>query len=378
MALRKRGKQGFYSAYFRTVKARPDGSLKYATVTVCLGTADLITAKAMEAELMAKNAAARLHQRAKAQMIKLEVAAGARPVEDMPVITRDHRRKRLLLADGAATAEKYREVSPDSLKIWNRFIRNVPVKYFDEVTPEVALAYLQERYGHPDKGKSFNNNKSALSGIFKFCMVDAGVTVNPFNVIPIRRFSSDHQRPFTEEEFIRIWNAAKEPWKTACLIAWHTGLREETVFNLRWSRLDGDVITAKPGKTARFGREVQIPLHPQVLERMQELPRVNDFVFGCFKFSRKSSGFKLYFGELLDSLGIVESEQGLVNFNCFRNSFITRCDEENLPRHATRGVVGQVEDRVTDLYSHDLVTARMIQRFPWVKLDKMDKIEKNS
>lgn len=370
MALRKRGKKGTYHAYFRTVKARPDGTLKYAMVTVNLGTADLLTAKAMEAELMAKNAAARLHQRAQAHLIKLDVAAGLRPEGDTPVITRDKRRKRLKLADGIATAEKYREVSPDSRKIWKRFVKGVSVTYFDEVTPEVALAYLHGRYGDPDRGKSFNNNKSAISGIFKFCMVDAGVNENPWQVIPDRRFESDHQRPFTEEEFKRIYAAAKEPWKTACLIAWHTGMRQETVFNLRWSKLDGDVITAKPGKTARFGKEVQVPLHPQIMKRLAELPRVDDKIFSCFKFSRKSSGFKLYFGNLLDSLGIHDEGEKIVNFNCFRDSFITRCDELAVPRHATRGVVGQRSDAVTDLYSHDLVTARRIQAFPWVCLEE--------
>lgn len=368
MALRKRGKKGYYSAYFRTVKARPDGSLKYATVTVNLGTSDLLTARAMEAELMAKNQAARLHQRAVSHMIQLDIAAGVRPPEDLPVITREKRRKRLRLADGLATAEKYREVSSTSRKLWNRFVRSVGCSFFDEVTSEVAFDYLQENFGDPDKGKTFNNNKSALSGIFKFCLVDAGMNENPFAVIPVRRFVSEHQRPFTEEEFKRIHAAAVEPWKTACLIAWHTGMREETVFNLKWSRLEGDVITAMPGKTARFGREVQVPLHPQVIERLSQLPRVDDHVFGCFKFSRKSSSFRAYFGKLLDSLGIFSTAQAIVNFNCFRDSFITRCDEHNVPRHATRGVVGQNSDDVTDLYSHDLVSARKIQELPWVNL----------
>ena len=50
MALRKRGKAGFWHAYFRTVTARPDGTLKYAMRTVNLGTTDYTTARAMEAE----------------------------------------------------------------------------------------------------------------------------------------------------------------------------------------------------------------------------------------------------------------------------------------------------------------------------------------
>ena len=58
MALRQRGKHNFWHVYYRTVVARPDGSLTYATKTVNLGTADLIEARALEAEYMAKNRAA--------------------------------------------------------------------------------------------------------------------------------------------------------------------------------------------------------------------------------------------------------------------------------------------------------------------------------
>lgn len=369
MALRKRGKNGTYHAYFRTVMSLPDGRLKYATTTVNLYTCDLIEARALEAELMAKNKAARMHQRATAKIRQLEVAAGMRPVEDLPrPIIREQRKRRLKLADGIATAEKYRHVSRDSAKIWNRFVRDAGCVYFDEVTSDLALAYLQKKYGGPESGKSFDNNKSALSAIFKFCMVDAGVELNPFSVIPMRRFKSQHQRPFTEEEFRRIYRAAAEPWKTAALIAWHTGLREESVFNLEWGKLDGDVITVTPGKTARFGRSVQIPLHPQVMQRLSELPRVNGKIFGCFKFSMKSSGFRLYFGQLLSSLGITDNEIGIVNFNSFRDSFITRCDEAGIPRHAIRGIVGHLKDEVTDLYSHDIVSARQVQQLRDVKL----------
>ena len=82
MALRKRGKNGYWHAYFRAVLSNPDGTLRYALRTVNLGTTDLVTARALEAELMAKNRAARLHQRAEAHMTRLDIEAGLRPASD--------------------------------------------------------------------------------------------------------------------------------------------------------------------------------------------------------------------------------------------------------------------------------------------------------
>ena len=372
MALRRRGKENFYHAYFRTVVSLPDGRLKYAMTTVNLGTTDLVTARALEAELLKKNKAVRLYQRANARRIQMEIAAGARPADgaegEVPI--HEHRKKRLQLKDWQEAIEQYRTISKDSAKIFNRFVERCGLKYFDEVTPESALAYLQSNYGGSGKGKSFNNNKTALNTIFRYLLIDAGMSESPFSRIPNRKHRANHQRPFTEEEFIRIYEAAQEPWKTASLIAWYTGLREESVFNMRWSFIDGDVLTIMPGKTARYGRAVRIPLHPEVQRRLLELPKVNDFVLGCFRYNRETSSFRRSFGLLLDSLGIVSGPEGLVNFNCFRDSFITRCDEAGIPRHATRGVVGHVKDETTDLYSHDLKTARLIQNLPSVKLDK--------
>ena len=374
MALRQRGKNNYWHAYFRRVVALPDGRLKYSTVTVNLGTADLIEARALEAELMRKNREARLHQRYLARMARMDAEATADPNAPAPEYrpVREHKRKRLKLAEWRTAAEKYRRISEDTARIFNRFVKGVPVRYFDEVTPEIALRYLQQAYGGDGKGKSFNNNKTALNSVFRFLLVDAGLSISPFAAIPNRQHTAQHQRPFTEDEFKRIYRAAPEPWKTACVIAWYTGMREETVFNLKWSDIEGDVVTKKPGKTARYGRAVEVPFHPEVLKRLAQLPHVNDYVLGWPPAKRNNGAFMTQFGKVLDSLGIVDDARGIVNFNCFRNSFITTCDREGLPRHATRGVVGQRSDEITDLYSHDLTTARRIQSFPTVDLDTLE------
>ena len=345
--------------------------MKYTTTTVNLGTNDLREARALEAELMRKNRETRLHQRYLAHLARLDHDATATPGEAAPDLrpVREHKRKRLKLADWRTAAEKYRKISADTAKIFERFVRGVPVRYFDEVTPEIALQYLQARYGEEGKGKSFNNNKTALNSVFRFLLVDAGMSMSPFAAIPNRQHNAEHQRPFTEDEFKRIYHAAAEPWKMACLIAWYTGMREETVFNMRWSDLEGDVLTRKPGKTAQYNRAVQIPFHPEIMKRLDTLPRVNEYILGLPPAKRRNNSFHRYFGALLDGLGITADARGIVNFNCFRNSFITRCDELGLPRHATRGIVGQVKDKTTDLYSHDLATARRVQSFPAVKLD---------
>ena len=218
-------------------------------------------------------------------------------------------------------------------------------------------------------GKNFNNIKSALNAVFRLTLLDSGMDESPFAKIPNRSLSSKHQRPFTEAEFVRIYRAAPEPWKTAVLIAWFTGLRQKDVFLLRWDQIQGDVLTTTPAKTARFGRAVQIPIHPQLAEVLKNLSRCGERVLGAWEYDPKSISFRRAFGHILRSLGIVDNVHGKVVFNSLRDSFITRCDEAGVPRHAIRGIVGHRKDNMTDLYSHDLKSARQVQRLPRVKLE---------
>jgi len=364
MALRIRGRDGFYHAYYRRVVSVGKGVLRRVMTTVNLGTADLATARVMEAELLARAKAARLHQRFLARLAREDADAGRAPAEEVPKYVTEHRRRRLPMDKALETAAKYRPVSATAAKLFRAFAKAVKVRYMDEVTPEMAFSYLEGKAS----GKTYNNTRSALNAVFTRTLMESGIGASPFGLIPTRVNASRHQRPFTEEEFRRIYRAAPEPWRTACLIAWFTGLREKDVFTLEWGQIEGDVIRLTPAKTRRFGRGVEIPVHPQLAAALAEVPRCGPRVLGAWPYRPGSGGFQTSFTALLKSLGIEGGEGFVVNFNSLRDSFVTRCDEAGIPRHATRGMVGHVRDEQTDLYSHDLATARRVQCLPFIDL----------
>lgn len=179
-----------------------------------------------------------------------------------------------------------------------------------------------------------------------------------------RKVSSVSQRPFTRDEYRRILDVAEEPWRSAVQIAWFTGLREKDVFTLKWTEIAGDLIRKLPAKTARFRREVLIPIHPSLAAVLQSLPRKGERVLGAWKYNPNYIGFRRAFGDILTRAGIEGGDGGRVCFNSLRNSFISRCDAAGIPRHAVRGIVGHVSDDMTDLYSHDETSARLIQTLP--------------
>ncbi|UKI31429.1 MAG: hypothetical protein L6W00_27215 [Lentisphaeria bacterium] len=61
--------------------------------------------------------------------------------------------------------------------------------------------------------------------------------------------------------------------------------------------------------------------------------------------------------------GVLSDERGIASFGSFRKNFITRCDKIGMRRTATRGIVGQVSDEITDIYSTDYAGALVIKKF---------------
>ena len=360
MAIRKRGKSSLYHAYFRGLDERPDGSLVMVTREVCLHTSDAITAAALDQQLREREKKHRAELRARAFARQLMSPDVSTPVSAVtPVL--EHRKTRLRLDAALDAASKYADVSPTAARIWRRFARFVTVDYMDQLTPQIVHGYL----GQYEHGKTYNQRRWAIGRICALTRMESGLDQSPVDVIPSRRNDSRHQRPITEQEFIRLYQAAPEPWHTAVLIAWHTGLRERDVAALRWDQIRDGTILTTPGKTARFGRSVQIPVHPQLAAALDELPRVSDYVLGAWlKRGQVQSQHRRQFALILRSVNITDTDAGIVCFNSLRDSFVSRLDAAGIPRHAIRGMVGHTSDQMTDLYSHDLTTARRILDLP--------------
>ena len=356
MALRIRGKAGFYHAYYVAWERTSEGGLRRKHVEVNLGTTDRDVAKSLEVRLMNRARESSVEARASA---KIEAILNGTTVS---IVHAEPRKRRVKVSEALDRAERYREIGATARKMWRRFERESGYTFLDEVTPTAALAYLQRIA--PSGGKYYNNTRSALNGIFKLLLVDSGMDASPFDKLMPTRCSTLSQRPFTLEEYERIIAAAPSPWREAVQIAWFTGMREKDVFTLRWSEIRGDLIRKLPAKTARFKREVLIPIHPKLAELLKTIPRDGARVLGHWPYNPDYIGFRRAFGEILTRAGITETREGRVCFNSLRNSFISRCDAAGIPRHAIRGIVGHVSDKMTDLYSHDETSARLIQSLP--------------
>jgi integrase len=352
MALRKHGRT-FY-AYF--IQWERDGSeLRKRLVERSLSTDDIDIARALEAKLMQDARQKSKEARSGAKIEAILSGGTVRKIRTPP--------RRLKIADALDRAARYADVGDTAKKLWRRFERESGFTFMNDVTPRDALNYLEKVA--PNGGKYYNNTRSALNGIYRLLLIDAGMESSPFALVRSVKVSSLSQRPITSEEYRRILAVADSPWKEAVQIAWHTGLREKDVFTLKWSEISGDLIRKLPAKTARFRREVLIPIHPALQRVLDALPRKGERVLGAWAYKPNYIYFKRSFGKILAAAGIEQEDaSGRVVFNSLRNSFISRCDAAGIPRHAIRGIVGHVSDSMTDLYSHDETSARLIQTLP--------------
>ena len=367
MAALRRKKLGWY-AYFRD----EEGHLR----TLSLHTRDEATARIAHEKLMHELSLAKTAYNLVKKHSRIFPDAEAQAIlaaHPMPPKHPAHPR-RLRLDDMIEVAQKHRELSKDHLLAFDRFRSAMkPLQYADEITPAAALAYLDDTLSGGN-GKTYNTHLTMLNVIFRACLIRAGMPASPFAAIPRRAVKQvEHFRPLSIAEFRAIFAAAAEPWKTAALISWHTALRRETCFRLAWKHIDpaDRSITISPGKTARFGRAVYIPIHPELWEHLQTLPRpASDDTPILSQWPRHTRyGDNLttdYFNGLLAALNIRDTAEGCAGFHSLRVSFVTRCDEAGIARRATRGVAGHVNDNMTDLYSHDRETAKQILTLPGV------------
>lgn len=69
-------------------------------------------------------------------------------------------------------------------------------------------------------------------------------------------------------------------WKVLFQICLLTGQRVGEVISMRWSDIDGDVWTIPSTKN---GRSHRVPLSPQALQRLADVPRRGEYVFASSK-----------------------------------------------------------------------------------------------
>jgi integrase len=125
-------------------------------------------------------------------------------------------------------------------------------------------------------GKTVLAYMKDAGAVYRSAIREGLVSFNPFSSLEaIDTSDSQERKPFTPDEVASLVEAAtSEEWRGLVLVAAFTGLRLGDASKLSWEAVDLDAkkISLIPSKTKKKKREVQIPIHPDLLAYLMAAP----------------------------------------------------------------------------------------------------------
>lgn len=279
-----------------------------------------------------------------------------------------HARGTIRLTDMWDCALTKRKLSKTHERIWKTFLKRMTVNFADQVTPELALEYLENYHGHGN-GKSYNNVKSILNTIFRCCLIEAGLSASPFQPVINRLITeTETHRNLTEDEFERLISLAPLPIKILMMLSRWTTQRWETCYRMTPEMFDFDklVFIIDPGKTRRFKKWVCCPIMPELEAFLRPiLPKCkkkqpivsnfSDWVPNTFNKKQK---------ELFIAAGVLDNTSGKASFHSIRGTAITWFKEHGVTGEDLKSITGHASDDIEAIYARPMTNiSRIAQQF---------------
>lgn len=276
--------------------------------------------------------------------------------------------KRLKLDKMLEIAEKRHDIKKEHRSAMRHFIERTKLKYADEVTPKVALNYLETFYAKGN-GKTYNNIKSQMNTIFRCCLVEANLDQSPWQVIMNKKITEvDSRRNLTDAEIARLMAIMPEPLQLMTMLSRWTAQRLETCARMTPAMFDFErkVFIIKPSKTARFNKYVCCPIMPElenyikpILKRCQnpDEPILYQITAGY----RNNQKISEYFSEYCEKAQIEhKADDGKVGFHSLRGSAITYFKNLGMSSDDLRLITGHATDEMEAKYDR---SSEQISRF---------------
>ena len=168
-------------------------------------------------------------------------------------------------ARGQKTVERYEKPIKDFLAHLGARA-NLPLR---AVTPKDVRSF---RDGELRKGKSpvtANLAQKIVASALGAAVRMGYLATNPASAVDYlaTHEAKAQKETFTPEEIAKLLEAApSDDWRGIILLAAFAGLRLGDAMRLRWGNVDlqAQAITFTPSKTARLGKKLALPMHPEI------------------------------------------------------------------------------------------------------------------
>lgn len=224
-------------------------------------------------------------------------------------------------------------------------------------------------------GKTFNEYRAILSQAWNGLrrIASSGVESNPWTDIERVERRSHTRRELTVEELGRVVGATDGEMRTLFAIGIYTGLRLGDAVHLEWGAVDlaRGFVSLVPGKTARHGTRVRIPLSPVLRRVLEETPAAR-------RRGRVVPGLAALYDEQQGGMLLVRRVQAVfraagietqaatsrrnkdgsprmaveVGFHSLRHTYVSLCANAGVPLAIVQAIVGHTSVAMTEHYFH--------------------------
>ena len=277
-----------------------------------------------------------------------------------------HTRGTIRLADMWECALTKRKLSDTHRRMWKAFVERTTVNFADQVTPALALEYLEANY-NKGNGKTFNNVRSILNTVFRCCLVEAGLSESPFKPVVNKLVTEvESHRNLTLEEFDRAMAAAPLQMQIMFMLSRWTTQRLETCYRMTPDLFDFEkrVFIIDPGKNKRFKEWVCCPIMPELEEFLRPLlPQCKPDRSIVRSFSDwKKTRYTEKTTELFRQLGINDTPSGKASFHSLRGTAITWYREHDVSGDDLKLITGHDDNRVESIYARPIARIARIAK----------------
>lgn len=247
-----------------------------------------------------------------------------------------------------------------------------------QITKAVADDFLESIWKDGVSERTFNTYLQPLKLVFGEIMEKAGLEINPFSHITLKKVKTHGRRELTEKELKAVIKLlddegtavnGRQEFKTLFTIGIFTGLRLGDAATLAKSSimLDRKIISLVPRKTEKTEKTVVIPIHPYLFDEIiKAVKRSEDSEYLMPSIASKylNNPFELSreIADIFTKAGIqtIKSIHGIrrvknvpeVDFHSLRHSFVSFCASAGIPLSIVQSIVGHSSPAMTKHYAH--------------------------
>lgn len=273
-------------------------------------------------------------------------------------------------ARGQKTGERYEKPIKDFLAhLGSR--ANLPLR---AVTPKDVRSFRDAERGLGKSPVTANLAHKTIAAALGAAVRIGYIATNP--ALAVDRLSTHEERAqketFTPEEIAKLLQAAPSgDWRGVILLGAFAGMRLGDALRLKWGNVDlqGGAITFTPSKTARLGKKLALPIHPEIEAFLLKHPAGASDEAPLFPTLAHisvagKSGASMAFRRIMERAGVAagiarKAEHGSAgrnvsarSFHSLRHTFVTALSHANVAVELRQKLAGHASEGQSLHYTH--------------------------